>query len=299
MAAETENDQDLSEEIFLPATELDHYKALIKKYRQQHIRDASSLVDEVFSETDYSKRIARNKDVSQVIAEVREAAWQKFLVEEAKFNKILIGDLHKTLDIPQTLLANLVQRLTPQLSGEPLKAAVKDICGEYAGSIYTYAYVLSLSNTNSRRSRAGRTFEEVIYKLYKLLGYPFDSQSKVGRAVFEKAGLGKKVDSVLPSVEAFLQRRNKTIIGTMKTSLRERWQEVAEEITRTNIPEIHLLTVDREISRNKAKEMSAHNIVIVASKEVAESDALSAMKNIISFEEYFYEEIPKYLEYWK
>jgi hypothetical protein len=34
----------------------------------------------------------------------------------------------------------------------------------------------------------------------------------------------------------------------MKTSLRERWQEVAEEIERTKIPEIHLLTVDEDIS---------------------------------------------------
>jgi hypothetical protein len=32
----------------------------------------------------------------------------------------------------------------------------------------------------------------------------------------------------------------------MKTSLRERWQEVAEEIERTKIPEIHLLTVDED-----------------------------------------------------
>ncbi|MBU0660930.1 restriction endonuclease [Patescibacteria group bacterium] len=159
--------------------------------------------------------------------------------------------------------------------------------------------MLSLSNTNSRRSRSGRTFEAIIYKIYDILDYPFDSQGKVGRKVFESVGLGKKVDSVLPSIEEFKRRRNKTIIGTMKTSLRERWQEVAEEIERTKIPEIHLLTVDTHIAGSKAKEMGMHNIVIVTSKELADSDSLLDCKNIISFEEYFFEEIPKYLDYWK
>jgi hypothetical protein len=49
----------------------------------------------------------------------------------------------------------------------------------------------------------------------------------------------------------------------MKTSLRERWQEVAEEIERTKIPEIHLLTVDEDISKNKAQEMANHNIIVI------------------------------------
>jgi hypothetical protein len=48
----------------------------------------------------------------------------------------------------------------------------------------------------------------------------------------------------------------------MKTSLRERWQEVAEEIERTKIPEIHLLTVDEDIPKNKAQEMANHNKLI-------------------------------------
>ena len=90
-------------------------------------------------------------------------------------------------------------------------------------------------------------------------------------------GLGKKVDSILPNINCFSRRRNKTIIGTMKTTLRERWQEVAEEIERTKIPEIHLLTVDQEISSSKASEMANHNIVVVVYDFVANSEALSSM----------------------
>ncbi|MDQ6976420.1 MAG: type II restriction endonuclease, partial [Mariprofundaceae bacterium] len=175
---------------------------------------------------------------------------------------------------------------------------VRNLCGEYAGRIFPYIYKISLSNTNSRRSRAGKTFESIIYKVYDVLKYEFDSQSKVGRKTFTELGLGKKVDSILPNITCYEQRRNKTIIGTMKTSLRERWQEVAEEIERTKIPEIHLLTVDENISKNKAQEMANHNIIVVAYDWVANAAPLASMKNIISFEDYLFEEIPSILKFW-
>ena len=130
------------------------------------------------------------------------------------------------------------------------------------------------------------------------LGYDYDSQSKVGRTTFDQLGLGKKVDSILPNIECYSKRRDKTIIGTMKTTLRERWQEVAEEIERTKIPAIHLLTADDNISRSKAQEMSNHNIIVVAYSWVANSNKLKDMKNIISFEEYLFKEIPNIVKFW-
>lgn len=158
---------------------------------------------------------------------------------------------------------------------------------------------MSLSNTQSRRSRAGKTFEAIVYKIYEALSYPYDSQSKAGKKLFDSVGLGKKVDSILPSIDCFKQRRNKTIIGTMKTTLRERWQEVAEEIERTNIPEIHLLTCDENISNSKDAEMANHNITIVTYSWIAHSKELKDRKNIISFEDYLFVEIPAILRYWK
>ena len=282
----------------IPQVEIDAFDRLIKEYRVRFIRPARDLIDEVFAENSYTQRLLEKKDVSAIIAEVRELAWQKFLIEEVEFNTALLKDIHKKLSTPGAILEMLIQDRTAGKTGDSLLEAVRETCGEYAGRIYPYIYMLSLSNTNSRRSRAGTTFEAIIYKIYSLLEYPFDSQGKLGRKVFESAGLGKKVDSVLPSIDAFRQRRNKTIIGTMKTTLRERWQEVAEEIERTKIPEIHLLTVDTAIAKSKAQEMGAHNIVVVGPKVLAESEDLKGMKNIISFETYFFEEIPRMLEHW-
>jgi len=284
--------------IEIPQTELKELDKLIKSYRKKYIRTSQEIVDKVFKENPTILPKIKKGNVSKPIAELREIVWNEYLIDEVEFNVILMQDLYKVLDTPKHILDLLLTNKITELTGEKLKDEIIKICGEYAGRIFPYVYRISLSNTQSRRSRAGKTFEAIIYKVYDCLDYTFDSQSKVGRKTFTELGLGKKVDSILPNIEAYEKRRNKTIIGTMKTTLRERWQEVAEEIERTKIPEIHLLTADESISKSKAQEMNNHNIIVVAYDWIANSESLKQMKNIISFEEYLFEEIPSILKFW-
>ncbi len=284
--------------IDIPKQELDKFDTLIKQYRTKYIRTSQEIVEFALSENqEYLKQI-KSKHVSKCISELREIVWQEYLLDEVNFNAILMRDLHKILETPKEILEVLLNKNITNKKGEELVETIKEICGEYAGRVFPYIYRLSLSNTQSRRSRAGKSFEAIIYKIYENLGYEYDSQSKVGRKTFDSLGLGKKVDSILPNIKCYAERRNKTIIGTMKTSLRERWQEVAEEIERTKIPEIHLLTADESIPKSKAQEMANHNIIVVTYEWVANSDTLKSMKNIISFEEYLFEEIPNILKFW-
>jgi len=284
--------------IEIPQTGLKELDKLIKSYRKKHIRSSQEIVDKVFKENPSILPKIKKGNVSKSIAELREIVWDEYLKDEVEFNVILMQDLYKILDTPKQILDLLLTNKITELKGTKLKEEIIKICGEYAGRIFPYVYRISLSNTQSRRSRAGKTFEVIIYKVYDCLDYTFDSQSKVGRKTFTELGLGKKVDSILPNIQAYQKRRSKTIIGTMKTSLRERWQEVAEEIERTKIPQIHLLTVDESISKSKAQEMNNHNIIIVAYDWVSNSESLKQMKNIISFEEYLFEEIPSILKFW-
>ena len=223
----------------IPEQEQKELDKLIKSYRKKYIRTSQIIVDKVFEENKSYIKEVQNGNVSNSIAELREIVWREYLKDEVEFNVLLMQDLYKILKTPKHILDSLLTNNFSDLSGEQLKNEIIKICGEYAGRVYPYIYKISLSNTNSRRSRAGKTFESIIYKVYECLDYSFDSQGKVGRKTFTELGLGKKVDSILPSISAYEKRRNKTIIGTMKTSLRERWQEVAEEIERTKIPEIH------------------------------------------------------------
>jgi hypothetical protein len=282
----------------VPQSEIGEFDALIKEYRKQHIRSSDELVRLIFSKNKSYINQVRNRNVSKCIKDLREEVWREYLTDEVNFNAFLMRDLHNLLQTPKSILNSILFENITTKKGDALLNAVRSSCGEYAGRVFPYIYHLSLSNTQSRRSRAGKTFEAIIYNIYDILGYEYDSQSKVGKKVFDEQGLGKKVDSVLPSIKAYEKKRSKTIIGTMKTTLRERWQEVAEEISRTNIPEIHLLTVDEDISKSKATEMQNHNITIVAYKWIADSTALKQMKNIISFEDYLFDEIPSKIEFW-
>lgn len=275
------------------------FDVFIKKYRNKYIRTSTDILNSILDQNpEILQDLNINKNASKTIAALRESVWNEYLSDEVNFNAILMRDLYKLLKTPKDIINALIDKDFLDRNKEDLIESIKAVCGEYAGHVFPYIYKLSLSNTQSRRSRAGKTFEAIIYKIYERLSYSYDSQSKAGKKLFDSVGLGKKVDSILPSIECFKQRRNKTIIGTMKTSLRERWQEVAEEIERTNIPEIHLLTCDENITVSKAAEMANHNITVVTYNWIAQSDELKDKKNIISFEDYLFIEIPAILNYW-
>ena len=287
--------------IDLPPEEDGKFRETVRTLRDKLIPSPSVLV---------SKAIANNKEmldallktanISYVIDRLRQGSYNLFLEIEAQFNIDIVNYIGQHVDTPKLLLQEIIKRKLPDSTNLlEVRGKVREICGEYAGRIMPYIYIICQSNTQSRRSRAGQEFEQIIYAMYNLYSYKFDSQQKLGREHFQKVGLGKKVDSVLPGIKEFETRRDKVIIGTMKTTLRERWQEVVEEIERTKIPKIYLLTADRDIARSKALEMGKHNIVLVVYREVKEETDLSDLRNIISFEQYFLDEVPSELAFWK
>tara|TARA_B100001063_G_scaffold177477_1_gene166401 strand:- start:120 stop:974 length:855 start_codon:yes stop_codon:yes gene_type:complete len=276
--------------------EQDQFKELIKKERTK-LPSSKILVENILEgNPDILKPLEKN-EISQIIESLCQKTYELYLNKESEFNKKMMKLLPEVIRTPKDVLEKLIDENTLSLEKEKLKERIREICGEYSGKIFPFLYILNLSTTQSRRSRSGQTFESVIYSLYEKLEWSYDSQKKVGAKLFKQKKLGKKVDSILPSIKCFEEKRDKVIIGTMKTSLRERWQEVAEEISRTNIPSIFLLTRDQDISSNKAKEMSEHNITVVVYEKIKKT--MKDHKNLISFEEYFFEEIPAKFEWWK
>lgn len=284
-----------------PAEELEKFEDLIRDYRERYISPPDFYIQQSFEKhKSLIDNVTKKKNVSQVIDVLRETAYKDFLIDEANFNYQVISELGKTYQTPNNILNTLILEVTPQLTNqEATILAMREVCSKYASLIAHFYYVLALSNTQARRARAGQTFEQVIYKMYKTFGYEFVSQKQVGKKAFQEKGLGKLVDSLLPNLSAFEKLKSKTIIGTMKTTLRERWQEVIEELTRTGLPKIYLLTMDDDIAASKSDSMKAHNVIIVVPKEIKDNSHLTDKHNIISFEEYFFNEIPPILKYWK
>jgi hypothetical protein len=207
----------------VPAEEREIFEEMIKDYRKKHIKPAGEVIDIVFQKNPgLLHQLEKRGNATAVISAARGSAWEEFLLEEAEFNALLIKDIGKKLKTPKAIMEKIISLNLCQDTNDKLIESIQNICGEYAGRVSSYIYMLSLSNTNSRRSRAGSTFQCILYKMYEVLGYSYDSQKKVGKNAFQEKGLGKIVDSILPGIGEFEKRRDKTIIGTMKTTLRER-----------------------------------------------------------------------------
>ncbi len=285
----------------LPESEERDFGRFIKLKRELHIslpKDTAKKATE--NNKEFIQELLRKNNISDVIIHLRQEAYNQYLKEESYFNSLILKELSTRFNTPSKILERMSEDLFElKLTDKKIfEKKLVETFGNYAGAISPYIYQLCLSNTQSRRSRAGKTFEGIIYFLYELFNYSFNSQAQIGRNTFSNLGLGKIVDSILPSVDAFTKRRDKTIIGSMKTTLRERWQEVVEEVSRSNVPSIYLLTVDDDISENKAIQMGNHNIVLVVLKSVKQQPHLINKRSIIDFETYFLEEIPTIIEYW-
>ncbi|EOX1548832.1 type II restriction endonuclease [Vibrio cholerae] len=289
--------QDLTFLTEIPVEEQKAFDRYIQTARKDFILPPKETVKRVLAEhSDLMGALKDERDVSRVVRTLREEAFSSFLVQEAEMNAYILKHISEKFTVPKEKFDYLFDIFGK--SDKEVKERLRDFFGDYAGQIYPYIYRLSLSNTQSRRSRAGKVFEGIIYGLYDVLNYPYESQATVGSKNFQTKKLGKIVDSLLPNLEAFEQRRDKVVIGTMKTTLRERWQEVIEEINRTGLPSIYLLTVDEDISSSKVEQMANHNVILVVYRDVKEQETLVKKRNVVSFENYFFEEIPQNLEYW-
>ncbi|WP_282807787.1 type II restriction endonuclease [Hafnia alvei] len=287
--------------IRLPEQEEKKFADFIRKHRGELISSPKiTAAKATENNSDFILGLIHNGFITRAIIELRELAYDEFLKEESVFNAYVLKEIGRNFDAPKHKLDELCKILseTDTASFPKLKDNVAELFGRYSGFISPYIYQLCLSNTQSRRSRAGKTFEGIIYFLYEHFKYSYASQASIGKKTFSDLGLGKVVDSILPSIDAFNQRRDKTIVGTMKTTLRERWQEVVEEVARSNLPNIHLLTVDESIAASKAEQMAKHNIVLVVRNDVKNRDEMKNRRSIIDFETYFLNELPETLKFW-
>lgn len=239
-------------------------------------------------------------ETTKLIFDIREAAWQTYIQHEQMVCGQAMEDLLAGNDNCRDILRSIIHReglaALQNCDEDEFLEKLAHITGEVSGRIFPYPYELAKSVTQSRRSRAGTAFERIIRHVIDIHGFPCDDQSKIGSENFDQGNLGKIVDGLIPGIDAYKEHRSKCAILTMKTTLRERWQEVVEELHRTNVPHVYLLTLDEAINDSLLDTMRNHNITLVAPLYVKEKNA--DKRNLISFEELFNHELPHILEYW-
>ena len=118
--------------------------------------------------------------------------------------------------------------------------------------------LVSFSNTvlNRRKSRAGRSLEHHLEKIFDISKLPYSSQKTTeGR---------KKPDFIMPSITLYhdhLYSADKLVFLGAKTTCKDRWRQVLNEAAR--IPHKHLFTLQQGISSNQLKEMKDENLTLV------------------------------------
>lgn len=202
-------------------------------------------------------------NASVIIDFLRTESWKGFQSKEHHFTSEMLSSLYSESDVE--------------------KMSSSEAIAWFVEKFPMHIYSLNLSNTQSRRSRAGKEFEAIIELILIGADIPMDSQGNIGKKFFVDKGLGKLVDIVSPgSVEYVLNKRD-TVLISAKTTLRERWQEVPEEMGRTGAREMFLVTLDDTISKEVIENLNDANIQVVSTKSLKQGK-YSNYHSVISFE---------------
>lgn len=145
-----------------------------------------------------------------------------------------------------------------------------------------------MSISQSRKSRAGTTFEITIRSLFRKLDYPFDEQQIING----------KPDFLMPSREYYAKNPLDCIVFTAKRTLRERWRQITTEGTKAR--GFFLATIDEDVSKNNLDQMRNNKIYLVVPAKLKQKIVHYAdAPNVISFEDFFEDFLDPAMKRWK
>ncbi|MBR0519214.1 restriction endonuclease, partial [bacterium] len=138
------------------------YSKIIKENRDKFFPSPYDLVYSCFEKLGLFKKNQSFfiKNASSIIEQIREESWNTYLPIERKFMSETLAKLINEDEIKDK---------------KPLEA-IEWFIDSFPQEIYD----LSLSNTQSRRSRAGKEFEAIIELLLIGAGIEIDSQANIG-----------------------------------------------------------------------------------------------------------------------
>lgn len=158
--------------------------------------------------------------------------------------------------------------------------------GKVLGSYLNVFDRFFLSIAQSRRTRAGNSFESLQNALFKELAYPFDEQKVING----------KPDFLMPSYEHYLRNPIDCIIFTAKRTLRERWRQIVTEGTRGY--GFFLATIDEKVSSTQLAEMHHNKIYLVCPENIKIAKYNDKM-NVLSYKQFFMDYLDPSMERWR
>ena len=242
-------------------------KALFAEARKE-IPNASSLAQLAIKKS-LGAKIADKQFIkdnfSELVADIQVTAYYSYLAAER--------------DVCGKVLAKMLREQMSQGSGATLEAALTER--------YFTVDRFFLSLTQSRRTRAGTTFEAVVSTLFRALNYPHTAQPEIA---------GSRPDYVLPSIKHYHDFATDCLIFTCKRTLRERWRQVVTEGMTGQA--FFLATIDQGLSATELQRMKNRNVIVVVPK-VLKASTYPSTHNVISFESFFDHHLDPAIVRWK
>lgn len=245
----------------------------LKKFAEERgtqIKSQKEIVNEAIAniENKYKFSVTDVKNnFDNLLYECESEAYKIYLKNEKDFGKKVLGEFLDYLYNYGKCNSN---------------SDLKDLFGDHFNVLDSFF----LSIAQSRKSRAGKTFERIHNSLFQKLSYPFT----------EQAVINGKPDFVMPSVEYYRINPLNCIIFTAKRTLRERWRQIVTEGTRGI--GFYLATIDKEVSKNQLHEMLVHRIFLVVPKNI-KREQYSDVENVLSFITFFEDHLDPKVRMWK
>jgi hypothetical protein len=169
------------------------------------------------------------------------------------------------------LRAAQVAQILSKGNGDPIRNMVLE---------FARLDALFLSASQTRKSRAGLSFEHHVQRLLRDGRIRHEAQAVLG---------GRRPDFILPSVKE-LNEKSDAVIVSLKTTLRERWKQLALE---KQHGQIFLATVDDRVSAEAIGEMLEHDIALLVPESLKSSreTEYGTHSNVITFRHFLDHEI--------
>ncbi len=243
-------------------------KKLFEIYKETMLSPKAILdkaIDKTIPKTDTTAYTKRN--FSKIIDLVGEEAYSIFLKEQESAGKRAVR--------------NYFEEIIPRNSSR------EDLIGIVSNNFKEFdRFFLSLAQ--SRKPRAGSTFESIIKQLFRKLNYPFAEQQVING----------KPDFLMPNRENYDTNPMDCVIFTVKRTVRERWRQIVTEGTRGL--GFFLATIDDSISDPQLKEMLKNRIYLVMSVHLKNrTPHYKKAVNVLSFEEFFRDHLDPAVRRWK
>jgi hypothetical protein len=137
-----------------------------------------------------------------------------------------------------------------------------------------------MSMAQARYTRVGTTFENH-YKNY-IDGHAFPNVSQ------EKVDGKKKPDFIFPSKEYYFSETREIddiILLSLKTSLKERWQQILNEGSKVKTR--YLATLDKKVTGDQISEMKRKNVILIVTEWAkVNTESYKNASNVITFKNF-------------